>query len=426
MKSVRTVALGVLTAFLPALLGSAATTAFARESDVHPKTAQGVKIKHPGGDGDVRQGNCKYQTGTDTRSYASVIENLDLRGIRHLFIKYPEPGKQVDDSACDHPQIHNEILKILGAMKEFNVSNGRTADNSMRAWVWKRKWFWRTDQGGELTGNFNEFIDRMSAVINKARAQNVRRPLEGIAPIETNLPGSQRIREFAVRVAEEINAHTNGWLKNHTLLFPGAGNGSWFKNINGSAGPSPGTQFFLDIKSQVKYFAFIYKFMKSHDGGVNTNLEPHYYPDWKNKIRDEQNQDFATQKSYIEDELGFGDLRDFINLGRNDGRVWVANVVFWGDSADGMTQMRRTNVQLMHQLLVEDQQMDQPGYFFDFAINDPAAPKESDKDLAKHVLLDNDPIVTRNTRNAWEERGTGDTMTVWEEWFNWRLNLAGY
>jgi hypothetical protein len=254
----------------------------------------------------------------------------------------------------------------------------------------------------------------MSKVINGARERGVSGPLEGVTPIETNLPGSEQVRKYAIEVAKRINGRTNDWLKRHTMFFPGAGMGSWFRNIDDG-----GSAFWTDIAGQVKYFSFIYKFMPSQDGDVCENLYEYYHEgDTRWNVRLGENADMAGQREYLDGTLGFDDLRGYL---RSADDAQLANVIFWGDSGDGIIQMTRTNAQLVHQLLVAE--LDQPGYFLDFAIIEA---DHEERERSKHILVSEPGSVERNTQNAWEERGPNDQMTVWDEWHAWRLDDPGY
>ena len=447
MKSIPKVLAGCLLVFL-ALTGSPALA----DSTVVPTQMHGVKFKHPGGDqtgpDQSIAKSCDYQKGTAGRSYRSVFENLHGNGIYHLFIKFPQPNQV--PKTCTESKLTNEIIVALRAMTNLN-QDLEAGEQPMRAWVWERDWFWDdspddndptppTDDNchpdPDKDKGYCDFVRDMARVIERAQDAGVSEPLEGIAPIETNLPGSERVREFALQLAKDINARTNGWLRTHTLLFPGGGMGSWFRNIGGSEPDfAEGTQFLNSIAAEVKYFSFIYKWMQSHDGNVCKNLEPYYHgtsraenPEdgtylWKEEIH--HTRTFDEQRSYIEGVLGFGDLAAFIRdvRARDAAYADVANVVFWGDSGDGLLQMNRTNVQLMHSLLVDQDGLGQPGHFFDFAII--GADESTGKERSKHVLLDRGSEVIQNHNEARRERGA-DGMTVWEEWHSWRNPDAAY
>ena len=400
-----------------ALLLSVAPSAAARDSDVLPNQMRGVKFKHPGGDGTIDwsiKDTCDYQRGAGDRSYRSIMQNLHDNGIYHVFIKISKPEEQVPGT-CDFTKQIDEIVQVLGAMKTVNASPETVGEPPLRAWVFERAWFWDDRDGGPASG-YNTFVTNMSNLIDAARRNDVADPLEGVAPIETNLPSSGKVREYALKVATAINDNTGGWLTNHTLLFPGAGMGSWFKGIGGTAG----FDFLDQIKTKVRYFSFIYKFMKSQDKDssgrhVNQALYPYYYGPtavWANEI----DKGYSEQREYIETTLGFGNLAAFITEARSKGHQWVANVVFWGDSGDGLIQMiSRTNVQLMHDLLVEE--LNQRGYFYDFAII--GSTESDDKDRSKHLLLDQGTAVVQNQNKAYRDRGPLNTMTVYEEWSSW-------
>ena len=415
MKRLFAITLGVLLVAVPGI-------AVAGDANVAPMDMHGVKIKQPGGDHRKLGNTCKYQSGAGDRGYGSVVRNMQRDGVYHLFIKYPQAPKQVP-AFCTEDRLEEEILGLLKAMASVNRSLDK-GERPMRAWVWQERWFANDkDPDGDSRAHnhrvYEDYVTDMSNLINRAHAEGASSPFEGIGVIENNLPSSNKVRDYALRVARDINRRTSGWLKTHTLLFPGAGMGSWFKGIGGSEG----MRFLKRMKTEVKYFSFIYKFMKSQDGGVCKRLERFYYggaTDWQKRLGHTEDSD--SQRTYIEDTLGFGDLSALIEKARLQGLRSVANVVFWGDSGDGLLEMNGKNVSLMHNLLVDE--LDQPGYFFDFAII--GANEENKLERSKFVLLDDGKRVVRNTTNANGHRGEGDSMTVFDEWVVWRKKNAGY
>lgn len=283
----------------------------------------------------------------------------------------------------------------------------------MNFYLYQRQWLQRLNfpNGDYRTSPWAaQFSDRMSRFINVARRERLTR-LQGIMPIETNLNGTAELQNRSLYVARRINARTQGWLKTHTFMFPGAGMGSYFKGIQLNA-----TQWLTQMKPETGYFALIYKHMRSQPGGVN-RLE-RLNDRWKYYVGRGSTASVARQVRYLNDEMGLADLA-YISRHHRAQFPRHTQVVFWGDAADGVCWLsglsdQRYNYNTMralHRILVE--QNNWRGHIF----NTPFTSTEAEKcDLWKYMITV-EPRTHHRARNfAWNH---SRTHRVWDEWQGW-------
>jgi hypothetical protein len=366
-----------------------------------PNLIEGVKFKTL--DADIGSGtNVQFNTGavvsanpTNPLSYAQAIAGLVTNGIHSAVLRYID----VNDlpAGVTTAQRDAEVLAMLQAVKS-------TAPN-FRVYLWQRQWMQR---GGAANGGVNEFISEMSSIINQARAANVDGVLAGINPIENNLETSQQVLQNAVQIAQGINANTSNWLTNKSFFMPGAGMGAYFGGIT-NAYPS----FFSQMSAQVKYFAFIFKFMKSQD--TNACALGALNGDWDANLA--AGEAVSSQVAWLRSGMGIADLESYLNANRA-AYPNLCHVIFWGDSGDGMIAMNRRNIRATHQLLVESNGW--TGAFLDMAL---CASTATGNDLSKYPLTVNPTTKFISQNTSPNDQGT---MTVWQEWQRWNWFSPGY
>lgn len=358
-----------------------------------PKLIEGVKFK-PLDDEFTNSSSVQMDTGavaganpTNLLTYIEAAAGLASNGINTVVLKF-ETENDLPPGVTT-AQRNAELIAMMQALKSVNPN--------FRVYLWERRWL---QQSGSSNGGGTKFINGMSSIINQARTAGVDDVLKGICLIENNLENSTQVLQHALGIAQGINTNTDNWLTNKSFFMPGAAMGAYFVGID-KAEPD----FFSQMSQQVRYFAFIFKFFKSQPTGVCSLGALN--SDW---VANLSSGTPASQVAWLRSVMGLSDLENYINANR-PAYPNLANVIYWGDSGDGMIVMTKTNMQAVHMLLVEDNGW--TGSFFDMAY---CAGSATGNDLTKYALTV-DPVthaIAKNTAN--NDKGT---MSVWEEWQRW-------
>jgi hypothetical protein len=365
-----------------------------------PNLIEGVKFK-PLDDEFSNSVSPQFDTGaidgpnpTNLLTYAQAASGLASNGINTVVLKF----ETADDlpSGVNAAQRDAEIIAMITAL--------RSVDPNFRVYLWERRWL---QQGGSSNGGGTKFINGMSSIINQIHAAGVDDVLKGICLIENNLENTTDVLAHAVGIVQGINANTGNWLTNKSFFMPGAGMGAYFVGID-TAQPN----FFSQMSQQVGYFAFTFKFFKSQPtdkcslGALNAA--------WDANLGSGSP---TSQVAWLRSAMGVADLENYINANRT-AYPNLANVIYWGDSGDGLIVMSQTNIQAVHSLLVEDNGW--TGSFIDMAY---CALSATGNDRTKYALTV-DPVTHAIVRNV--ANNDKHTMPVWNEWQRWNWISPGY
>ncbi len=331
---------------------------------------------------------------TNLLTYAQAAAGLVSNGINTVVLKY----ETQDDlpSGVNSGQRDAELISMITALKAANPN--------FRVYLWERRWL---QQGGSSNGGGMKFINGMSSIINQIRTAGVDDVLKGICVIENNLENTTDVLAHAVGIVQGINANTDNWLTNKSFFMPGAGMGAYFVGID-KANPD----FFNEMAQQVGYFAFTFKFFKSQPANVCSlgALNSAWDANLGSGTPD-------SQIAWLRSVMGVADLENYINANRA-AYPNLANVIYWGDSGDGLIVMSQTNSQAVHKLLVEDNGW--TGTFFDMAY---CALSATGNDRTKYVLTV-DPVTHAIAKNV--ANNDKNTMPVWNEWQRWNWISPNY
>jgi hypothetical protein len=435
--------------------GSATLT----EPLIGSRVIQGVKWKN-----DMYCQDHAIRAGFETQglTYESAVRKLCNHGVKDIVLKIAEPSildwhlpTSSDQEGMGQPECNNkarsdgysypsntlkgpchglsksqcvatrdnEIIKMLKAIKAIKAEAGC---EDMRAFVWQRQWMY-------LDSKVTEYVDEMSALINLARSNGVGDTLDGIAPIEVHLGGSCQVKDRALDIPRRINAKTGGWLKNKAWMFPGAGNGAWFVGINSGASCMSGDAFFEQLASEVRYFAFIYKQM-AFDQCVEGNCqirERHLgnpdagIPGWDEMLGGNSAKTVEERKQWLLDDsrgMGVQSLIGLIDAQAAKGRGWLANVVFWGDSGDGIHLIDDRTFRAVHDIFIYNGGAPRSDRYRNYFFNMPLVREQGDSLWPKVLLKLSDSNNT--SENNDESCRAVDNMGVYDCWKHWSSGAA--
>ncbi|WP_129312254.1 hypothetical protein [Streptomyces sp. L2] len=335
---------------------------------------------------------------TQKLPYSTAAGVLANNGFRTVALRVA--AKEDLHSGQTIAQRDAEVIKLL---RELNRQH-------TNVYLYEREWFQRKDGPAAKYPGADAFIRDMSNIVSRAKKENLRW-LRGVMPIETNLNNTWEVRERALYVARGINARTGNWLKTHTFMMPGAGMGNYFKDIQ-----KGGVAWLNLMRGQTGCFSFIYKHMRSQPAAVNDLAK--YNDRWKYYVglRSETTVDRQVKFLQSDSVFGLGDLAWYMQHYKSKFPNH-ANVVFWGDAADGVSFLSQLDsrynyntLRALHQVLVKSNRW--LGYFFDMPFGKKGA---QGHDLWKYQILVG-PLGGRDRNMAMNRSGT---HTVWDEWHAW-------
>jgi hypothetical protein len=367
------------------------------------------------------------------------LDELALKGINSIILKVCDLDNQLPPGTTEADR-YNAIRTVLQAI----VANS----HPFHVFLWKRQWY--QDSGVNTAPSATtEFEREMANIINWAVRDGVDGVIEGIMPIEVNTTGSQQTLKFSVMSAHYINQLTvnaskypNGFLHLKTFMWPGAGMGAFFKNIDTSwsaisfpAGITKQADFFAQMTGEVRRFSFIYKNMHSQDsarcslGSYNLdNYDGQGSYGWDTIGCNLTFGSFNTQaladaerKRFLNDPavMGYASLKSFLNGTAAASHPWMANVIYWGDANEGVatnctsTSASKYMAAPAHTLLVTESS--RLGSFIYY----PCLPKGADDivpipfDNRKFLFI----VKTVGGVDGMYARGTAGTG--WQNWQGW-------
>lgn len=343
-------------------------------SDISPGSIRGVKFT-PTDEGANGPG-FSYAGLSSTKFF----DELAAKGINSVVLKVCDLQNQLPPNTTAR-QRYDAIASVLTAIKNNS--------HPFHVFLWKRQWY--QDSGTNTQpSTTTEFESEMAQIINWAVADNLDGVIEGIMPIEVNTTGSQQTLKFSVMSAHYINQLTvnaskypNGFLHLKTFLWPGAGMGAFFQNIDTAwssitfpSGITKQANFFAQMTSEARRFSFIYKNMHSQDlpkcslGSYNLdNYDGNNSYGWDTIGCNLTFGSFNTQaladaerKRFLNDPaiMGYSTLKSFLAGADAAAHPWMANVIYWGDANEGVatnceaTSASKYMAAIAHQLLVTE------------------------------------------------------------------------
>ncbi|WP_343702169.1 carboxylesterase family protein [Chitinophaga sp.] len=320
------------------------------------------------------------------------------------------------DTTVNFNKAMDEIVDAIVKAKTNNVP--------LDIYLWARIWLERdgAPNYGTADAGAAAVRDWFTPVLNKALAAGVLDRIKGIALIETNCDRTQDVKDYALRIADKFNgvaawqdATGRPFFHTRTLMVPGAAFGMDFRNIGNGGGT-----FFDSISAKCRNFSFIYKLMQ---GTHETVTGPEYdsvlvngtYRSWANDMEENDASFSVTDRKAYLNYFGIGELTAYVNTYK-ESHPTAANIVFWGDKWDGISQTRPMTRQALHSLLVrnggEEPIATNTSYFFTLAAN-----HTSNTSAAKFYLLDT--TLAPNQVPGW----TGISASA--EWDSWPLANRG-
>lgn len=364
----------------------------------------------------------------NSAGFAAILKVLSGNGIHDIYLKVsdvkffyrdirddPRDYLAPDDTAiraARDAEIIDFIKKVYDSPYDFNI------------YLYKRQRLQAlTDSDPFETALANnyapEFVSEMTSLIETAKVtlgadgKPIDAVIQGIMPIETNCNDMSETMYAAKYLIAQVNLGTQGWLASKTFLMPGAGMGMYFEGIDSATGADT---FFDDLRRIVSRFAFVVKIMTVDPADADIcSVGDISLTEWTTG-----GQTVDQYNHFLNYTMGLRKLDKYLWLPdsttlvvRRSKYPRLANVLFWGDSGDGIgvIQNHANRAEAVRQILVKSHAPNGYGYAFDYSV-DTADTVTGFQDKALFVTYAATPRPFRNT----VDRGFGP---VWEEHSDW-------
>ena len=253
-------------------------------------------------------------------------------------LEMEQAGQQLwDNLSEDEKNIILEARRLgcsrfIEAVNEWNKNN---PTNKIYVILFERMWFQR--DGKKIEGNMESVALDFSSIITTCVDGGYAEPLIGVHAVENRIDSMNDLLPYCLTFADIINSQTNNWLKNKIYLFAGLGLGFTFKGYDdfnkvcSICDVGDANEFWNEIKKRCAGFSWVYKRFPQFDVEPKLNSYMAKYDKYE-----------ATYKGQIDRMLnlfGIGELKKFIDECSDE---MYNNVLFWGDSADGMRYIQPT------------------------------------------------------------------------------------
>lgn len=345
----------------------------------------------------------------DAVSKENLLKSLVANNVNSIVMRVDDARRFKSPSEENYNKAMDDIIDVIETAK----------DNSMKLdfYLWARFWFERdgAPNHGSVNNGASNLKQWFTTVLNKAKSAGVLDNIKGIILVETNTDRIEDVKAYTIATLDAFNANSvwndaegNPFFYNKTLIAPGSGFGLDFRNIGNDNG-----KFFEDIQGKCKNFAFQYKYMRgahetvTFDDYYNVTIDGEKWT-WDDM---EINNSSFTKEDRVQflNHFGASELTDYIKTYK-DQYPSVANMIFWGDKWDGLSKTPPLSRQALHEILVKNN--NNTGYFLNLASSE-----TSNTSAQKFYLLYG---LSASQIQGWSG------LSVYDEWFRWSQNNAGY
>ncbi|HMR08162.1 MAG TPA: hypothetical protein PKA88_20415 [Polyangiaceae bacterium] len=352
-------------------------------------------------------------------TYPEAIKKICNHGIRAIFIRKAEPkimryGKNDSDGPCagiSNAACRNKINGRIADALEALKSNTSCGNKKPVVFIMQRQQLTTTEKMDQFAGvELKELLDKLDS-------RGVKSLVKGVALVENHLENSCQVKNSAVKIAKKINAKNNNWLRKRSLFVGGAGLGNKFKNIDSASNCGRGFRATMqDLRAETGKFSFIYKHFDN--GKVQA------CSDWS-KLNDPNISVVAAKEYLLNGCPGLKDLVSGIQAQKGDFPAH-ANVTFWGDKGDGVTNISKNVLEALHQIFIDDRGASNFGHvafnrLFVKKPNSVAAACPHDEDHCKHLIqISSSHAASLNKSGSMN----GVSTNVYQTWKGWQSDWA--
>lgn len=314
-------------------------------------------------------------------SFQRILAKLAAKGIQDIYLKVADVTLFYCDCPGDICDYRNPDKAAIVAKRNASLI-GFLTEVYNSAWpfnvyLYKRQWLQNLSDRkpwprAMVEDHAPEFVSEMAEIITTARAtlgtdgRPVDAVIQGVLPLETQANDNYQTLYAAKYLIEQINIATGNWLKSKTFMMPGAGNGFYFVGIDNNP---LSAAFFDAIKRMVDRFAFVVKVMSVTDPNVCSlaNIDFSAWTDGNKHLADYER--FAAKTMGLESLHRYLRVPDASGKDRYSRYPKLANVLFWGDSGDGLSVIQNFHerAEALRRLLVKRYSKGY-GYAFNYSV----------------------------------------------------------
>ena len=291
--------------------------------------------------------------------------------------------------------------KFIKAVYEWNNNN---PDKTIYVMLFKRTWFQR--EGKKIEGNMESIASDFANVINICKEGGYDSPIIGVHAVENRINNIDELIPYCLDFADVINNKTNDWLKSKIYFFAGLGMGISFKGyddfrkVKGIDIAKGSDTFWNDIKSKCAGFTWVYKRFPEY------NVEP-LLKEYMDKY-DNYGTTYDEQVERMLDLYGHRDLKRFVDSCTDE---MFNNVLFWGDSADGMKHIQPSSEKDALKTIWLSYNF-KSGLFYHFF--NKTASFDSEWKNQNNIMCLNNGILSKNSAyNNWEKFFDGSYLSTY-------------
>lgn len=326
-----------------------------------------------------------------------LANQLKKNDVESVAFRIDKESRYIDEngngsSADEMANYHSEIKAMTNKLEGKGI----------KVLLFARMW---------LTNRTNDEVFELFDTYLSTLNERERNRIDGIALTEIHLDDIKTVKTRAKWIAPKFENVYPGWLKQRMFLMPGLDNGFRFTGINQD------DSFHQDMSELVGEFAFVVKSMKLKTNDDKDNIYPDFarYVEWNGK-------DVADRETYMKENMGIAELVEY-QENANASYPEMANIVYWGDSGDAMTNVNPKAAQALHNVLNVYGGANNRGTFMYFGVGGENMMEEGEdgveRTVAKSIIWYDANTDTHSTQNLeygkWE--GVKGVFDQWNSWF---------
>ena len=330
-------------------------------------------------------------------SFDRIARQLKRKGVEAVTFRIDREDRYIDENgngpADEMAQYYEELKKATNKLENRGI----------KVYLFARIW---------LTTKDNDFVfDRFNTYLSTLN-ESERNKIDGIGLTEVHLSSIGQLKTRARWIPTKFENVYPGWLKERAFIMPGLELGFRFNGINAD------DDFHADMNEVVGEFAFSVKAMKLKQSEDTDNIYASFpnHLEWAGKSIEER-------EEYVGEYLGINELISYQDNAATE-YPHLANIVFWGDSGDALTNLHPKGSQAIHNVLTQNGGENYRTTFMYAGvggvsqIEDPTEPNDVERVYAKSVVVYDEQTDTHDEHNLefgkWE-----NVIGTYAQWYDW-------
>lgn len=336
-------------------------------------------------------------------SWDRLADQLALQGVQSVAFRIDKVSRYIDEngngSGADEMENYHSDIKIM-----TNELEAR----GIKVLLFARMW---------LSNRTNDDVFALFDTYLSTLSEADRNKVDGIALTEIHLDKMSTLKTRAKWIPPKFENAYPDWLKQRMFLIPGLDNGFRFTDVNQQ------DSFHQDMSTLVGEFAFVVKSMKLKDKDDKDKL----YSDFAKHV-EWNGRDVSEREAYMNEEMGLAELVEYQETASAQ-YPKMANIVYWGDSGDAMTNVNPKAAQALHNVLNVHGGTNNRGTFMYFGVGGDNMLEEGEngveRTVAKSIIWYDKDTDAHRVQNL--EYGKWDKVQgVYDQWNSWFQDTPNY